>query len=457
MAKPQTLLSDALKLRRLAEARLREKPRKAGEKRPELAPHLVLHELLVHQVELEMQNLELLEARERTEALLEKYTDFYDFAPMGYFSLTASGLIQMVNLTGASLVGIESSLLVGQSLLNLFTVEQRPLFKSFLKGIFMNEGKQTGNFDLLRKGHSPRVVNIEAQCAADGRECRAVVTDITERKQAELVQQRLELLTASNVKLEQEIMERKAIEKALKKSEQHQRRRLKQVCEKQEQLRELSHQILHAQEEERSRISRELHDVIAQTLVGINVHLSGLTLAGAGNPRSFQQKIARTKRLAEKSVELVHQFALELRPSVLDDLGLVPALQLYMKDFMKRTGISVYISAYAGLEKLEGAYRIVLYRIAQEALTNVARHAHASHAVVSLQNLPGVIRMEIKDDGHGFDIEGTSHGKSSHLGLLAMRERIEMVGGIFSVQSTLAKGTVIRVEVPLLEPVVSSE
>ena len=145
-------------------------------------------------------------------------------------------------------------------------------------------------------------------------------------------------LAAANRQLKLEIARRKTVEKSLRNSEQHYSRLLEQSRHQQEQLRHLSHQILSAQEEERKQISRELHDEIAQTLTGINVHLATLKTEAALNTKGLTKKIARTQRLVEKSVNIVHRFARELRPTVLDDLGLIPALHSFMKEFTKRTG-----------------------------------------------------------------------------------------------------------------------
>ena len=256
-------------------------------------------------------------------------------------------------------------------------------------------------------------------------------------------------LAASNRQLKQEIVRRQAVEEALRKSEQHYSQLLEQSRHLQEQLRHLSRQILSAQEEERKKISRELHDEIAQTLTGINVHLATLRTEATVNTKGLKKKISRTQRLVEKSVNIVHRFARELRPTVLDDLGLIPALHSFMKDFTKRTGIHIRFTASAGLEQLDSAKRTVLYRVAQEALTNVAQHAQASRVEVSIQKLRDAIRMEIKDNGKSFEVERVLFAKrNKRLGLLGMRERVEMVGGSFAVESAPGKGTTIRAQIP---------
>jgi len=269
-------------------------------------------------------------------------------------------------------------------------------------------------------------------------------------KIVEMLSQRTVELAASNLELKQEIVQRKAVEVALKKSEHHYGELLEQSDRLQEQLRQLSRQILLAQEEERREISRELHDVIAQTLTGINVRLAALAKEAATNTKGLDRNIAQTQRLVEKSVDIVHQFARELRPAVLDDLGLIPALHSFVKIFSKRTHILVHLKAFADVEQLAIAKRTVLFRVAQEALTNVARHAQASRVEVSIQKLPDFVCMKIKDDGKSFQVDRVLHGKGSkRLGLLGMRERLEMVGGHFGVESVQGQGTTVIAQIPL--------
>jgi signal transduction histidine kinase len=170
------------------------------------------------------------------------------------------------------------------------------------------------------------------------------------KKSVEALSQRAVELAASNLELSLEIAQRKAAEEALKKSEHHYLQLLEKSERLQEQLRRLSRQILSAQEEERKQISRELHDVIAQTLTGINVRLAALKKEAAVNTKGLDRNIARTQRMVEKSVNIVHQFARELRPAVLDDLGLIPALHSFMKHFSARTA-SAHLTAFAGVEQ----------------------------------------------------------------------------------------------------------
>jgi signal transduction histidine kinase len=151
----------------------------------------------------------------------------------------------------------------------------------------------------------------------------------------------------------------------------------------------------------------------------------------------------------EKSLQIVHQFARELRPASLDDLGLIPALHTYIKDFPKRRGRRIQFAAFAGVEAMDNDKRTVLYRVAQEALTNVAKHAQASVVRVAIIKAPAGVCLEIADNGKAFNVDRVVSGQGGQrLGLIGMRERVEMVGGRFSVVSGPGKGTTIRAEIP---------
>ena len=266
------------------------------------------------------------------------------------------------------------------------------------------------------------------------------------------LRQRTVELAVAHRQLKQEIAQRKSVEESLRNSERHYSQLLEQPHLLQGQLRLLSRQLLLAQEEERKRISRELHDEIAQTLTGITVRLAALKTEATTNTRGLQGKISSTQRMVEKSVDIVHRFARELRPTVLDDLGVIPALHSFMKGFTKRTGIHVHFTACTSgrIEQLDTVTRTVLYRVAQEALINVGRHAHATRVDVSIQKHSRAVGLTIQDNGKSFQVERVLHAKGNkHLGLLGMRERVEMVGGSFHVESTPGKGTTICAQLPV--------
>ena len=277
----------------------------------------------------------------------------------------------------------------------------------------------------------------------------AIEINLSLKEQITALRQRtLELATTSR-QLKTEVFQRKVAEQSLVKSKHRYELLLEQSHQMQEQLRHLSHQILIAQEDERKEISRELHDEIAQTLAGINIHLASLNLEAAINAKGLSKKITNTQRLVERSVKIVHRFARELRPTVLDDLGLIPALHSYMKDFTKRTGIHIKLTAFSGVERLTNTKRTVIFRVTQAALINVSQHAQATNVNVSIKKLLSTVCLQIHDDGKSFKVESVlSSRRIKYLGLISMRERVKMVGGSFSIESSPGKGTTIQACMP---------
>ena len=451
MTKKKNATSDAPELRRRAESRLSAKEHRApqtGSDDRHSVPdaNRLLHELQVHEIELEMQNEELKLFRDRAETLLEKYTDLYDFAPVGYFSLDKRGWIAEVNLTGAALLGEERSRLINGPLTRFVSQPDRLAFLDFLKRVFTEAGSPACELTLLKVDGTLFPANLHGLAVSitggAGKRCRMTVSDITSRKLEEETRQRLEALATSNQKLLFEITKRRVVEKSLKSSEKRQRQTLQQ-------LRTLSHRILQVQEEERKRISRELHDEISQVLTGINIHLENLAQNAVINPEELKKQITTTQRLVEKSVDRVHQFARELRPSTLDDLGLIVAFKAGIAEFRERTNIDVTFTACAEVEQLNSDRRTVLYRITQEALKNIASHAHASKVKIRMTKSGRKICLEVSDNGQAFEVERVLLDKNhKRLGLIGMRERAEMVGGTFRIASTPGKGTTIQTRIP---------
>jgi PAS domain S-box-containing protein len=439
-------------LRRRAEARLSQQS-PMPPPGPKIDTLRLLHELQVHQIELEMQNAELQECRDRAETLLEKYIDLYDFAPVGYFSLNANGRILEVNLTGAALLGVERSRLVSQSLARFATASDRKALTELLARVLAGDDNQCAEARLKKDDGTIFWAGLVARpvVAVDLTEhvCRLAITDISIRKQAEEDRRQAAILALSNEQLRQEIFRRQAVEDALKNSEQHQHQLLEQSCRLQEELRAMSHNSIQASENEHKRISRDLHDDIAQTLVGINVQLDALARIPKISSKEIKQHITRTKRLVEKAIEAVLQFALDLRPSHLEDLGLNTALKTLLHAFMKRTGIRVHFKTFAKTDQLGSDQLTTLYRIAQTALSNVAQHSQASRVELRVSHADQAVHLDITDNGSAFDVQEMARRKSGrHLGLISMRERAEMMGGTFHITSEPHKGTTVHVQIP---------
>jgi signal transduction histidine kinase len=257
-------------------------------------------------------------------------------------------------------------------------------------------------------------------------------------------------LASAQGRLTRETGRRQIVQEALTASEGEHRVLRKRSDSLEEELRQLSRRLLTSHEEERRRISRELHDTLGQILTAVNVGLASLRSAARVDTKEFLGSVMRTQRLVQKSMRTVHQFARNLRPTLLDDLGLVPALHAYAGEFGKGNGIKVSVSAPEESAQLDGDRRTALFRVAQEALVNVGRHARARNVRVTLLTTLDCVRLEVWNDGTPFDVERTQRSRTNRrLGLLCMRERMEMVGGTFSIRSSMESGTTVRADVPL--------
>lgn len=210
-------------------------------------------------------------------------------------------------------------------------------------------------------------------------------------------------------------------------------------------------QILHVQEEERKRISRELHDEVGQALAAINTHLALVQRECSGDQDSeLRTGIADVERVLVGAMERMHTFARALRSAALDDLGLLPALRSYLKDYAERTGLLVRFERSAKDPPLKAEQKTALFRIAQESLANVAKHAQATEVVVTLGFAKDKIQLRIKDNGKGFAVKQRQAAvEKNRLGLLGMKERVRLVNGHCFVQSAPGCGTTVMVEIPL--------
>jgi len=202
--------------------------------------------------------------------------------------------------------------------------------------------------------------------------------------------------------------------------------------------------VVAAQELERRRLARELHDETGQALTSILLGLKSLD--DASDLAQVRESAAKLRNLVVETLHDVRRLAVELRPTALDDFGLVPALERLAETFSEQTGIAVDFEAALGGERLPGEVETALYRIVQEALTNVVKHAGARHVSVVLSRKDGAVTAVIEDDGRGFEARG-SDGRG--LGLVGMRERLGLLDGRLQIESTEGAGTTIVAEVPL--------
>ena len=217
------------------------------------------------------------------------------------------------------------------------------------------------------------------------------------------------------------------------------------VAEAREQLKDLSARLVQAQESERRALSRELHDEVGQSLSAVLVELRNLSAGLDSRPEEqTRSQVELIRGLVESAIRVVRNMALLLRPSMLDDLGLVPALKWQAREVSKRTSMDVSVAADISSDDLPDDYKTCVYRVVQEALHNCSRHSHASTVRIRVQEEPTRLALSIQDDGRGFDVK-----LSKGLGLLGIEERVARLGGKCEVHSSPGTGTIVAIELPL--------
>jgi PAS domain S-box-containing protein len=364
----------------------------------------LFHELRVRQFELERQNEELQrvwDERQDMEVLLGHYSDLYDLAPVGYFNLDRKGTILTVNLTGAGFLGNNRDTLIHQRIDSFISEETRPDFHQFLDKVCTTRAKETCEVVLLKEGCPPIHAMIEALASESGEECRAVMVDITKRKQAD------------------------------------------------ESLKSSTQRLIVQEEGLRKRIASDLHDDIGQVLTALSLNLRSIgAKLPEGTGAEIQSALGDSLQSIKGILRSVRSMTAELHPSMLDEFGLADALSSFLLDYKDSTGMAVAIQIGPEFPRLSSLKEIALFRITQEALNNVVKHAAATAVTVSLKSSGGYVQLCVYDNGRGFaSCEMVPLPTNPGWGLIIMRERAELVGGTFRVDSKPGDGTSIVVSI----------
>lgn len=535
-----------------------------------------LHELQVSQIELEMQHdamTELQRAKLQIEVGLARYTDLYDFAPISYFTLDKKGVLCEVNLTGARLLGLPRSSLVGRRLDAFISPDSQAAFHFFLAQVYAGDTRQPCELVLITADNKPVYVTLEANTDPTSQTFRAVVKNISQRKMTEAalrrahaeletkVQERtLELLEA-NHQLQSEIEERKRVEAALKESERFYQATLNalsahilvldengfilstnqslrdfsqmetagsnylKICDaasvsftqqasafsdgiravmagqtesfsmeypchtdtdkhwfigkvtrfaspggnrivvahenitkrklaeealhqSQQGLRQLIAHQVDIKESERKRIAREIHDDLGQNLLALRIDVSMLAVRTGNRHPKLHQKVNTVLNHIDTTIKSVRAIINNLRPSVLD-LGLTAAIDWQIKEFQRRSGIACTLTVDSEDfdAELDDDRATVLFRILQESLVNVARHAQASQVGIHLSNDGKRIAMSIIDNGVG--LHPGCRRKANTFGLLGIDERVTSLHGELLIDGDPETGTMISISIPM--------
>jgi len=265
------------------------------------------------------------------------------------------------------------------------------------------------------------------------------VTESRDRLE-ERVQDRTRALQDANVALEGQIQERERAEVALLASES-------ELRASQHDLRVLASRLIAAQEEERKRLARELHDDTSQTLAALALEIANLQRTGRSDPASVPDRLSGIELKVHRLADDIHDMSRLLHPSILDDLGIEAAIRTECERFSEREGIEVRFEARSIPSAIPDDCTLTFYRIAQEGLRNIAKHADATQALVQLSGVEGELRLRVEDSGRGFDVNEARERVG--LGLVSMSERVRLLDGVLKVESEPGQGARIEVRAPL--------
>jgi PAS domain S-box-containing protein len=526
----------------------------------------LIHELEVHQIELEMQNEELRRTQLELEKSRNKYYDLYDFAPVGYFLLDQKGRILEVNLKGSDLLGLERGSLIKKRFTQFIVPAFQDSFYLFQKKVFKTKAIQTLELQLKNKDRTTFTSQLEGIATQDGEgnftHTRIVVIDITQKKQAQddLVKKSYDLnervkelsclynisklveehdqsletilqgiveiippawqypeITCSRIIFNEQvyqtdnwketrwkqtqdikaygnrvgvleviylekrtetdegpflkeerdltnaiaerlgrIIERKRAQEDLQKAhdelEQKVEERTTELTEANKLLESLSSQLLTAHEEERKLIADDLHDSVGQALTVVKYHVEGaigqLRQKTTENPLQTLDKLVP---LIQRSVIEMNRVSRHLRPSMLDDLGIIATVSWFCREFQETYSyLQIKQKIAVKEDDIPENLKIVIYRILQEGLNNVAKHSKANLVSIALKKRDTILEFSVKDNGRGFDAESTLSLKNgeSRLGLLSMIKRAELSGGSLKIKSDKENGTTIQASWP---------
>lgn len=373
---------------------------------------ILLHELQVHQVELEMQNETLRQAQIDLEESRDRYVDLYEFTPLGYLTLTSDGLISEINLTGARLLGVERKRLLQKCFTTFVIPEDRDHWITQYLSV-TKQGGQVG-LELALQRSDGTVFHAQLNMAvhpadAEKRAIRITLTDISQRV---------------------------AMEKGLA------------VASKR--LNELSRCLVEAQKETEQRLARELHDRTSANLAAIRINLEIISAKFSQEDfPEIAECLADTRALIEDTNAGIREISTDLRCPLLENEGLTIALEAYAHRFSKRTGIPVQVNCTNGETRVRPALEFLLFRIIQEALTNSLKHARAESLTVTMDLTLGSIALTVADDGVGFDLDRVETGLTKFgTGLCNMREMAVLAGGELFIHSHPDEGTQIEVRIP---------
>lgn len=385
-----------------------------------------------HGEEITVQNEQLLKAQRELEQARDRYADLYDFAPIGYLSLDPNGRIVDINLAGAALLGRTREYLITMPLSSLIAGDDRERFREFLWRSLDTINQAAPEVEVTLRG-AERTVRLVARPITPNlgpSQLFAAMLDVTEHRRLEAERQRIhEAERHKTAELAREVAVRLTAE---------------------ERVNTLLARLIEIQEQERRRLALNLHDQLGQQLTALRLTMDALKTIDPASAEGRARFEIMEKIVAQldRDVDLL---VWELRPAPLQDTGLQVALEEFVRQWSWTQGIEAeFHSSLESGARLAAEVESQLYRIVQEALNNISKHAHAKHVSVLLERRGDDLTLIVEDDGRGFDVEAVRRAaKSAGMGLVGMHERAASLGGRMQYESARDKGTTLFVRIPI--------
>lgn len=365
-----------------------------------------IHELNIYQIELEMQNEELYKTQEELYNAKKCYFELYDMAPMGYLTLNSDGLILEANLESAQILATSPKKLINQSFTNFIYSEDQDIYYMLRKKIVAFKKRQ--NCELRMQNSAGKIfwtqitVNAKNTCSEHS-SWKLVFSDISESRE------------------------------------------LQAIKEHNEMLHNFSRKILQARENERKSMAREVHDQLGQIMAALKIELIWLKHKIPQDSQGLMTKVDIMLGNINLGIQSVRSIVAQLRPLILDDLGLEAAMEWYVQKYLKSVNVKYNIIFKCDESLFNEELKIVLFRIFQEALTNVIHHAKATKCSISLTQEDETLILEIADNGIGVTLEQIENPKS--FGLIGIRERLYPYIGRLNISGEEGIGTTLSIKI----------
>ena len=493
-------LSKTVNLRQKAETLLRINSSETGSPLSEIETLKLVHELEVHQIELELINEELMLANSAAQEAAKKYTELFDFAPSGYFTLSKEGTVIDLNFSGAKMLCKKCTDLKNCNFTFFVSNDTKPIFYLFLSKVFNSKTEESCEVILSVNDNLPMYVYINGIVTENGEQCHVNVMNITdqkladeltiankelafqneekEKRAAELIiankelafqnkekEKRANELIIANKELafQNEEKEKRADELIIANKELafQNREKVKRAYEliiankelnnSRLELRKFASHLQNVREEEKTALAREIHDDLGQILIALKIDLGMFERKLSKGIESttteeLLSKLNDLSNLVDNTIKSARRIMNGLRPELIELLGFEAACKSYLLDFEETHHISSQFESTILNLNINWEQSVALFRILQEALTNVAKHAKATLVTVQLTNPAGKLVLQIIDNGVGFD--ENNKGRQDSYGMIGMKERVFLLEGELNITSKVGQGTSVRVEIP---------